>query len=90
MKVAECSHCSPLKHATNLSSLNVRIQFHCYVIVTAVQTHANLLELTDLVVKVVEERRGHSMSEYDDEVLDEEQDCGDLDDTSEYDDLDLP
>jgi hypothetical protein len=30
------------------------------------------------------------MSEYDDEVLDEEQDRGDLDDTSEYDDLDLP
>jgi hypothetical protein len=32
----------------------------------------------------------HSMSEYDDEIVDEEQDWGDLDDASEYDDLDLP
>ena len=30
------------------------------------------------------------MSEYDDEILDEEQDRSDFDDTSEYDDLDLP
>jgi hypothetical protein len=29
------------------------------------------------------------MSEYDDEIVDEEQDWGDLDDTSEYDDLGL-
>jgi hypothetical protein len=30
------------------------------------------------------------VSEYDDEILDEEQDLSDFDDTSEYDDLDLP
>jgi hypothetical protein len=29
------------------------------------------------------------MSEYDDEIVDEEQDWSDLDGTSEYDDLDL-
>jgi hypothetical protein len=29
------------------------------------------------------------MSEYDDEIVDEEQDWGNFDDTGEYDDLDL-
>jgi hypothetical protein len=71
-----------------LQALNVWVQPD--VIVTAVQTHANLLELTDLPVTVVRGGRPHSMSEYDDEILDEEQDLSDLDDTSEYDDLDLP
>jgi len=32
----------------------------------------------------------HSMSEFADEIIDEEQDTSDFDDTSEYDDPDLP
>ena len=59
------------------------------VIVTVTQTHANVLELTGLLVRVVEEGVLDPMSEYDDEIVDEEQDWSDFDDIGEYDDLDL-
>jgi hypothetical protein len=71
--------------------LNVRAQSSCDVIVTAVQTHANVPELTHLPVRGGGGQGvSRSMSEYADEIEDEELDWSDFEDASEYDDLDLP
>ena len=58
-------------------------------IVTAVQAHANVLGLADFPVRVVE-GADRVVSEYDEEIVGEEQDWSDFDNTSEYDDFDLP
>jgi hypothetical protein len=57
-------------------------------IVTGVQAHANVLGLADFPVRVAEEA-DRVMSEYDEDVVGEEQDWSDFDDTSMYEDFDL-
>jgi hypothetical protein len=59
-------------------------------IVTFVQAHTNVSEPTQFPVRVTAKRADRDVSEYDDEVADEEQDWSDLDDTTGYDDFDLP
>jgi hypothetical protein len=58
-------------------------------IVTDVQAHTNFLGLADFPVRVAK-GADRAMSEYDEEVVGEEQDWSDFDNTSEYDDFDLP
>ena len=57
-------------------------------IVTDVQAHTNVLGPGDFPLRVGE-GAGRVLSEYDEEVVGEEQDWSDFDDTSEYDDFDL-
>jgi len=58
-------------------------------IVTAVQAHTNVLEPAEFPIRVAGKRADRDVSEYDEEVVDEEQDWSDLDDTIGYDDFDL-
>jgi len=58
-------------------------------IVTDVQAHTNVPGLADFPVKVAKEA-DRVMSEYDEEVVGEEQDWSDFDNTSEYDNFVLP
>ena len=58
-------------------------------IVTAVQAHTNVPGLADFPVRVAK-GADRVMSEYDEEVVDEEHGWSDFDNTSEYDDFDLP
>ena len=57
-------------------------------IVTDVQAHTNFLGLADFPVRVAK-GADRVMSEYDEEVVGEEQDWSDFDDTSMYEDFDL-
>ena len=59
-------------------------------IVTAVQAYTNVPEPAEFPVRVAAKRADCDVSEYDEEVVDEEQDWSDLDDTTGYDDFDLP
>jgi hypothetical protein len=59
-------------------------------IVTVVQARTNVREPTEFAVRVTAKRADRDVSEYDEEVVDEEQDWNDLDDTTGYDDFDLP
>jgi len=59
-------------------------------IVTTGQAHTNVAELADSPVRVTAKRSDRAVSEYDEEVMDEEQNWCDFDDTNEYDDFDLP
>ena len=58
-------------------------------IVTDVQAHTNVPGLADFPVRLAK-GADRVMSEYDEEVVGEEQDWSDFDNTSEYDDFDLP
>jgi hypothetical protein len=58
-------------------------------IVTPVQAHANVPEPVEVVVRVAANRAERAMSEYDEEVVDEERNWSDFD-TIEYDDFGLP
>ena len=57
-------------------------------IVTDVQAHTNVLGLADFPVRVA--KGADRVSEYDEEIVGEEQDWSDFDNTSEYDDFELP
>jgi hypothetical protein len=60
-------------------------------IVTCVQAHANVQELGESLVRGAGKRPDSAVSEYDEEVADEEGNWGDFDDSGEYgDDFDLP
>jgi hypothetical protein len=59
-------------------------------IVTAVQAYTNVPESAEFPARVTAKRADRDVSEYDEEVVDEEQDWSDLDDTAGYDDFDLP
>jgi hypothetical protein len=59
-------------------------------IVTAGHAHTNVPEPADSFVRVAGKRADRAVSEYDEEVVDEEQNWGDFDDTNEHDDFDLP
>jgi hypothetical protein len=58
-------------------------------IVTDVQAHTNVLGLADFLVRVAK-GADRVMSEYDEEIVGEEQDWSDFDNTTEDDDFDLP
>ena len=59
-------------------------------IVTAVQAHTNVPEPNELALRVAAKRTDSVVSEYDEEVVDEEQDWSDFDDAAGCDDFDLP
>jgi len=60
-------------------------------IVAGVQAYTNVPELAESLVRVTGERSDSAVSEYDEEVVDEERNWGDSDDSGEYDDdFDLP
>jgi hypothetical protein len=59
-------------------------------IVTLVQAHANVPEPVEVAVRVAAKRAESAVSEYDEEVVDEERDWSDFDDATEYDDFGLP